>query len=234
METAFHDLIDLVDAASDESMIKFALQNFATSCGFSYFAFLEAQGPVLKCFNNYPRSWVSLYMAERYSEIDPVLALGHCRHGPVKWSVASWKARRGSRLRSFQTQAINHGLCSGLTISVEGSYGSRLMLTLTSGSRYPDLPVLPHSKKAEQAVLAIHYRLRALDTELNIDPRMALTPREVQCLRWVAQGKRVEDIAMIAQINKRTVRHYLDNAREKLGAATIPQMIAIAKDHRLV
>ncbi|WP_346731313.1 helix-turn-helix domain-containing protein [Bradyrhizobium sp. 1] len=55
-----------------------------------------------------------------------------------------------------------------------------------------------------------------------------LTQRERQCLAWTAQGKTVADIAVLVAISPRTVVFHLENARRKLGAASIAQCVAVA------
>ncbi|WP_314964018.1 helix-turn-helix domain-containing protein, partial [Bradyrhizobium cosmicum] len=54
------------------------------------------------------------------------------------------------------------------------------------------------------------------------------TQRERQCLAWTAQGKTVADIAVLVQIAPRTVLFHLENARRKLGTASIAQCVAEA------
>lgn len=53
-------------------------------------------------------------------------------------------------------------------------------------------------------------------------------------MMWAAKGKTAPETARLTGIKARTVQNYLDNARRKLGAATVPQLVAIAKDHGLV
>jgi LuxR family transcriptional regulator, activator of conjugal transfer of Ti plasmids len=55
-----------------------------------------------------------------------------------------------------------------------------------------------------------------------------LSQRERQCLAWTAQGKTVADIAILVGIAPRTVVFHLENARRKLGAASIAQCVAEA------
>jgi len=47
-----------------------------------------------------------------------------------------------------------------------------------------------------------------------------LNEREVETLTWAARGKTSAEIAQILGLSKRTVDFHIDNAREKLGAAT--------------
>jgi LuxR family quorum sensing-dependent transcriptional regulator len=55
-----------------------------------------------------------------------------------------------------------------------------------------------------------------------------LTNREVECLRWVAQGKTDIEIAMILSISARTARFHIENAKRKLRVATRVQAVAEA------
>lgn len=48
--------------------------------------------------------------------------------------------------------------------------------------------------------------------------RLALTRREVQCLKWAAAGKTNSEIAVIMDLSESTVRFHLRNASTKLGA----------------
>ena len=57
-----------------------------------------------------------------------------------------------------------------------------------------------------------------------------LSDREVEALTWVARGKTSAEIAQILGLSKRTVDFHIDNAREKLGAATRTQAVMKAAD----
>ena len=58
----------------------------------------------------------------------------------------------------------------------------------------------------------------------EIWPKLTLlNDREIEMLTWVARGKTSPQIAKITGLAKRTVDFHLDNAREKLGAATRTQ-----------
>ena len=57
---------------------------------------------------------------------------------------------------------------------------------------------------------------------------IALSPREKECLLWVAQGLRSKQIADKLGLRPVTVELHLKNARTKLRAATRGQAIAIA------
>jgi DNA-binding CsgD family transcriptional regulator len=57
---------------------------------------------------------------------------------------------------------------------------------------------------------------------------LGLTPRQIECLRWAAEGKSSADIAGIVGISARTVDEHLDHACAKLGVRTRTQAVKIA------
>jgi DNA-binding CsgD family transcriptional regulator len=62
----------------------------------------------------------------------------------------------------------------------------------------------------------------------------SLTPRELEALKWTAQGKTAWEIGEILQITKRTVDEHIQTAVRKLGAANKSQAVAIALRKRIV
>lgn len=63
---------------------------------------------------------------------------------------------------------------------------------------------------------------------------IGLTPRERECLLWLAKGLRNEQIAHRLGLKPVTVEFHLANARNKLGARTREQALAIALQKGLV
>lgn len=52
-----------------------------------------------------------------------------------------------------------------------------------------------------------------------------LTRREIQCLKWAADGKTDADIGQIMKISTPTVRFHMRNAADKMGVAGRPQAV---------
>ena len=68
-------------------------------------------------------------------------------------------------------------------------------------------------------------------------PRMyahRLSPRQVECLEWAAQGKTIIEISMILGISLASVKSYLDAARYRLNAVNVTHAVAIATAGRLI
>ncbi len=234
MDRQVRSLIDMLEAAQDEQMIKSALRNFAHACGYDRFAYLQKEAFQVKTFNSYPGSWEGIYLESDYSSIDPVVTEAKRRGDVFFWTADDWPARGSSPLRRFRDEAIDHGIRCGVTIPVEGSYGSAMMLTFASPERNVDISGALDPKKAIQMVMTVHYRLKMIAAKTAVNPKQMLSPREMLCLVWATRGKTAPETAMLTGINARTVQHYLDKARAKLGAESVPQLVAIAKDRGLV
>ena len=53
-----------------------------------------------------------------------------------------------------------------------------------------------------------------------------LTPREIECLRWVLKGKSDTDMAKILGISHTTVHFHIEQVKKKLGVKTRTQAAA--------
>lgn len=234
MDAGLRSLIDMLEVAQDEQTIRSALRNYAHTSGYDRFAYLQTEGLEIRTFNSYPDPWQDTYLRNHYSRIDPVVTEAKRKRDLFFWTADDWPARGTSLLRRFRDEAVDHGIRSGITIPAEGSFGSTMMLTFASPERKARTSTPLNSKKALQAVLALHYRLKSVSAATATAPKRILSPRETRCLMWTTKGKNAAEIAMLTGINPRTVQHYLDNARQKLNAKTLPQLVAIAKDHGLL
>jgi DNA-binding response OmpR family regulator len=63
---------------------------------------------------------------------------------------------------------------------------------------------------------------------------IALNEREVEVLTWAARGRTSTEIGQILGLTKRTVDFHIDNARQKLGAATRTEAAIKAATGRLI
>src|SRR3984893_9809012 len=100
----------------------------------------------------------------------------------------------------------------------------------------PDLVLSDISMPVDFDVLAtiITARLAGI-ARMELWPRrIALNDREVETLTWVARGKTSAEIARILGLSKRTVDFHIDNARDKLGAATRSEAVIKAADGGLI
>lgn len=70
---------------------------------------------------------------------------------------------------------------------------------------------------------------------INLDqPVEALTPRELEVLRLMAQGLPNRKIADQLQVNERTIKHHVSEILSKLGVDNRTQAITFAATHGLI
>lgn len=234
MPVSFRGLLDLVDTASSRTALSDAMRSFALSHGFEHHAYLNLQGPRAAYLGNYPHSWSRVYLEQGFSGLDPVVNRARNCGGVFFWSAADWRRSRASPVARFATAAINHGIAYGMTIAARGSFDSQLMLTFANSKE--ELRPVPeqHLREAVPVLMALHYRYVQLRQDKPESEKGLLSSRELLCLTWAAKGKVAPETARITGLSARTVQHYLDSARQKLGAATLPQLIAISKDRNLI
>lgn len=234
MNLEFCSLVDTLDVSQDEDTIKRALGQFTRFCGYDRFAYLIKEGAQISTLNSYPEGWQRLYFASDYFKIDPVVTEARRRRGVFSWTAENWDIHGFREIKRFRDEAIDHGLRCGMTVSVAGAYGSSILLTFASSERCVDIPGGFDASRAVQLAMMVHFRLKMIAIDIAINPKQVLSPREVLCLTWAMKGKSTIETAAVTGLNARTVQHYLDNARGKLGAETVPQLVAIAKDRQLI
>jgi DNA-binding NarL/FixJ family response regulator len=86
----------------------------------------------------------------------------------------------------------------------------------------------------EMLYTIINARLAGVARNETWPKLILLNDREIETLTWVARGKTSLQIAKILDLSKRTIDFHLDNAREKLGAATRTQAAIKAAVGRLI
>jgi DNA-binding CsgD family transcriptional regulator len=58
--------------------------------------------------------------------------------------------------------------------------------------------------------------------------RARITNRQIEVLRWLAEGKRLSEIAIILGITNRAVQFHLYRITERLDCVTTAQTVALA------
>lgn len=173
---------------------------------------------------NWPEGWLKRYAEQRYQLVDLILQRMNLSAEPFRWHEALADATTNARKMMNEARAF--GLADGFAVPLYGVDGSAIGISL-GGERY-DL-----SKRDEaalhMAVIYFHARLARLRLSTEAPRKVArLTPRERECLSWVAAGKTDWEIAQILEISEQTAHEYVQNAISKLNAATRAQAVAVA------
>jgi DNA-binding CsgD family transcriptional regulator len=212
-------------------MLDTAIKNMAVRYGLKTAAYLGAgiwptrfEEPYLAV--TYSSDWVERYKHQRYVEIDPVIKLGMRRLLPLDWS--EFGKPEGS-LKAFFGEASEFGLGQqGLTLPVHGRGGDRALFTVTSDLSSSEWRNHKLEYIRDFQVLAVQLHDKVLELEGRTRSIVNLSPRELECLQWVAEGKTAWECAAILGLSQHTIRCYLESARHKLQATSNTHAVSIA------
>ncbi len=109
-----------------------------------------------------------------------------------------------------------------------------MVFTLATGRPSTELGGDIDPVTAAASVAFVHSRLGQATGDTSLASGIRLSPREAECLRWFAEGMSMPDIALMLGIAYRSVRSYLDEATQKLGASNTRQAASIAIRLRLI
>jgi DNA-binding CsgD family transcriptional regulator len=113
---------------------------------------------------------------------------------------------------------LDSGIKTCLSVGVRGVFGR---CTYYSFSNFDQK--LLWKLRSTMRILAPHFHMAymraTIPTEENepASARQALTPREDEIMRWVAEGKTNWEISIILHVSLNTIKFHLKNVYEKLG-----------------
>ncbi len=217
--------------AKNQSMIETVVHKLISRYGVKSAAYLgtgitdvSKREPYLAV--TYSSEWVKHYKESRYVEIDPVIRIGMHRLLPLDWSEFS---PLEGVVKTFFGEASEFGLGrNGLSIPVHGRNGDRALFTVTSDLSDRDWKQERLFYMRDFQVIAVHLHDLVLRLEGQSQPRPNLSPRELECLKWVSEGKTAWECAIILGLSEHTVRCYLESARHKLRATSNTHAVSLA------
>jgi LuxR family transcriptional regulator len=222
MKSWQEDLLDLVsDNATCERELFRRIESAAIALGFEHVAYgfqspLPLSRPKITLLNNYPQSWQVCYAQAGYLQIDPTVAHGRRSQAPIIWSDQIFAGAQG-----LWDEARAHGLRVGWAQSSLDGLGAGGMLTLSrSGELLSAKELEANQQKMRWLVHVAHMALaRSLKAKLHDKSSHCLTGRELEILKWTADGKSSQDIANIINLSINTVNFHVKNAVTKLQVA---------------
>ncbi|WJR75509.1 autoinducer binding domain-containing protein [Bradyrhizobium sp. NP1] len=232
VENIFQEFVDAIQTANKADAFERVATRLTHRLGFQHFAYLRITGETPVLISSYPKSWTSRYFQLEYQQLDPVVRRARLEHTLFSWGGEASAPAGNREQRRFFDEASTFGIRSGITVPIRGGFGRTAAFTLATGDRevHPERLVADWKDVAQLIGLYFHTHVAVrLDLPPTAQPvGSELTQRERQCLAWTARGKTVADIAVLVEIAPRTVVFHLENARRKLGAASIAQCVAEA------
>lgn len=217
--------VQAMDRTEDAVFVKSAIQDIIEKLGFTSVicARLPTAGRLDRdciLLSTQPEAWTERYFARGYDRYDPILrAVSRSRHA-FAWPDDLGGRALTRREREVLRQAAGFGMPFGFTVPIpEAGFAT------IAGSR----PCTDERLKSALTLIAIYifHKLRALAAARRRAEKR-LSPREIEVLRWVKEGKSDWQIGRILSISAKTVNYHTENAKRKFGVATRMQAVVSA------
>jgi len=215
------DYLGELVSSKDEQSLFLSIAKIAAGLDFDYCAYgmrmpLPISNPAVVMFNNYPSAWQAEYKRRNYLAEDPTV-----KHALRSLAPLIWSAQVFADSPDLWGDAQDIGLRVGLAHPSRDSQNIVGLLTLARSTE----ALSPAEIKDKQFKLAWLTQTTHMGMAKHLAPKfipsleMPLSSREIEILRWTAEGKTASEIAEILRISARTVNFHVNHAVSKLGVA---------------
>jgi LuxR family transcriptional regulator len=193
----------------------------AAALGFEHCSYglripLPLSNPRTIILSNYPEPWRERYISADYVHLDPTVLHGRQSRKPLVWSDSVFAAAP-----QLWDEARSFGLRVGWAQASLDALGVGGMLTLARSGE--PLTLAEQEAKEQRMRWLVHIAhlvlSRAVNARLPKTRLPDLTAREIEILKWSADGKSAQEIADILVLSKNTVDFHVKNAVSKLQTA---------------
>lgn len=191
----------------------------------SIFTVANSSPRVRLLFRDVPARWAAFYDQQNVGVRSPALNVARRRLTPFTFVEAF--DRLAAEQHEVWEAVREWGWHNGFVVPVHGPNGYFSYVSIASPERDLNLDFATRAEIQMFALLA-HERCHAISGLAASEGALrALSERELECMRWVAEGKTDWEIGLTLAISATTVKFHVNNARRKLGAATRPQAVAM-------
>lgn len=176
--------------------------------------------------SNHHPAWRRHY-EDQFAQIDPA-ALHACTSlSPLVWCDDLY---RSAAQQNFRKLARLHGIAEGVTFPVHSRNGDFAQLNLSLSRCGDDARRHVRATLTWGTLLATltHEAMRRIVKDRSIVPAPALTRRELEVLKWIAEGKSNWEIARLVDISEHGVSHHVRNILLKFDVGSRHQAVAQA------
>lgn len=178
----------------------------------------------------FPAQWRDRYVERKYHEIDPVVRRAPTMPGPFRWDRLGQLFRLDPGERLVLNEAYEAGLKHGVSVPLFGPCGRVAVVSFASSQ--DDVDEDQRLGRLNALAAQFHVAFSEIAHKVEVTrPAIELSPRERDCLNWVAEGKSSWDISVILAISESTVNFHIKNAMKKLR--TTSRLVAVVKAIRL-
>ncbi len=230
MKIWLRKLIDTTSMMKTSQATAQLLDHLTRELGFDYYHVVTVRhlGLGNAIFSNAPEEWLDRYAQERFDKIDPILTRAREIMTPFVVDIENeGKGARG-QLQAFFSSAGEAGIRAGICMPATAPFSDLFTLSLFTGDvtlprKYLLQPVL-----SANAVALLHKCIEATEAASTRAPAVELTGRQSMVLKWAAEGKTTQEIALLENMTHHTVNFHMKSIRRKLKTVTLPQTTALA------
>jgi LuxR family quorum sensing-dependent transcriptional regulator len=232
-----NEIIDFLDGlatvTSGPSLVA-TMKRTLNGLGIKYFSlnFLPKPNQSFKevmLVNHLPSVWLDLYDQQGFAHHDPSLRHCHSVVHPFRYQDAPFDPALEPEVLEVVQSAADFSIDNGLVVPVPDSCGIIGDVWMGGRDAY-----LEFRSTQLLHLLALYSFDKAQQVTGIVKPKVSLTEREKEVLKWIACGKCADEVGEILRISKRTVEWHVGEAMQKLSAKTRTQAVIIAHRARLI
>ena len=202
-----------------EKEMEAIVANLTGRLGFAYFLYvgqfsLDRAKNLERILSNFPAPWLHQPQPGRWPGLDGVAEHAHRSLTPKAWRGQVQEATVATGI-SFP---VHHkdGAVGTLSLVADDAAGDNRWLYGATIANYLHEAMLQMVRKNAQLIKA------------------PLTPRERECLRWIAEGKSTWEIAKILGISEHGVQHHVRNTMDKFDVTSRHKAVARAMAYGVI
>jgi DNA-binding CsgD family transcriptional regulator len=175
--------------------------------------------------HNTPVAYLQTFENVAVGRRDPIAQ--HCKRNtvPIIWSQQTYLDH--GVIEQWEHQAY-FGYRNGIAMALHLPDGKHFVIGVDRDQALPGASTELTRLVADLQLFAVHAQDTALRVLVSEDARPefpALSPRELEALRWTMDGLTSKEIAQRLHIGERTVLYYITNAMQKLGCNSRHQAV---------
>jgi DNA-binding CsgD family transcriptional regulator len=136
--------------------------------------------------------------------------------------------RQPQKCGTFFDEAAQFGIRYGFTIPIKDRQNRIAAVTFATDERRPAFgrSVAAYSSGLHLMALFFHRQACTAFDPSRVIAGAKLSPRQLECLEWAAQGKSAWETSRIIGVSRRTVAFHLETAKARLEVRSISQAVA--------
>lgn len=240
IEVKVLDFVDRIRTIDSIVGLETEFKALIAEYGFTHFrcgqVFERGKGLAPKLmFGSLDHGWSEHYRDRGYMFSDSSLQHGLVSRYPFFWSEQWGRDRVNEASKQmFEEAACDFKIADGLVVPIHSEDGSVSIVSMVGTD-----PQCTDEVRRGLGLAALYLHEHGLKLRDRINYKAAreaikrVTPRQLDCLQWVAEGKSDWEISQILNISESTVHNHVEGAKKALGVNTRVQAVVAASRRRL-